>query len=145
MKSHNRHPRHDLLQTCEVSKYLFPIWIHPTENLLTYARTSFRIDKFLLSKCNKHKSKINKRRIKRITWNIVWINKINQLIQKSLDTPPSPLPRPYTNLWRNQTCMSHLDTAYRQFATHMRTSFRINERWSDINAYKQINNQWCKY
>ena len=38
MKSQKRHPRYDLPQTCGGSKNLCPVWINPTENMITHLR-----------------------------------------------------------------------------------------------------------
>ena len=70
VKPHNRHPCHDLTQTCGGNKDVCLIWIRPTEKLLTYPGTCFSINEFWFIKYNKHKSKINKRRLERRTWRI---------------------------------------------------------------------------
>ena len=42
----NRHPCHDLTQTCGGRKSICPDWIWPIDNFPTYLRTSFDINKF---------------------------------------------------------------------------------------------------
>ena len=39
-----RHPHHDLPQACKERKYIFLVWIWPTENLQLHPRTIFRIN-----------------------------------------------------------------------------------------------------
>ena len=56
----NRHPCHNLPQDCRGSKYVFPVWIRPTENLQSHPRTSFRINEHWYNKYDTHKSTINK-------------------------------------------------------------------------------------
>ena len=107
------------------------IWIWLTENLITHPRKSFIINELWSSKWNEHKSEINKIRLDRRTWRRFLIKTSNKLRQKYLKTePPSP-PQPSTNLQGKQIYMYDLDTVHRQFATHSRGIFRINERWSD--------------
>ena len=48
----NRHPHHDPPKTYGGSKYLCPVWIHSTENLITHPRKNFRINKHWYSKHN---------------------------------------------------------------------------------------------
>ena len=70
VESHNRHPYHDIPQTCGGSKSICPILIRPTENFPTHPRTSFMINERWSSKWDKHRSTINKIRLVRRTWRI---------------------------------------------------------------------------
>ena len=66
----NWNPLHKLPQTCGGRKYICPVWIWCTDNLLSHLRTSFRINNIWPNKYDTHKSTINKRRLEQISWRI---------------------------------------------------------------------------
>ena len=127
----NRHPHHDLTQTCMGSKYICPVLIYPTENFLTHPKKSFRINERWTSKWKTQMSTMNRRRLKQRTWMIFYIKQSDKFMQTSLNTQPSPSPQTSTNLWMKQIRMSSLYTANKKFTIHPRTSFSINELWFD--------------
>ena len=49
----NRHPHHNLLQTCGGSESVCPVWIWITDNFLTHPRKHFRINKRWYEQCKK--------------------------------------------------------------------------------------------
>ena len=130
MKSHNRQPCHDLPQTCRVSKAVCKIWICPIENFLTHPRTSLRINSYQFSKCNKHKSKINKTRLVRSTWRRFYIKQSNKSVWTSMNTRSTPSPWYSTNLQREIIRMSSFNTVYRQFLNTPKDKFQ--DQWTLI-------------
>ena len=60
VKQQNRYPYNKLPQTCTRSKYVYPVWIRPTDNLKSQPRKSFRINELWSNSYDTHKSKINK-------------------------------------------------------------------------------------
>ena len=149
------HPRYDLQQTCVGRKYLCPVLIRLTDNLLSHLRKSFRINERWSNKYATHKSKINKIRLEQRTWRVFWIRQSNQLKRTSLNTQPATLPQRYTNLWGNKIRMSSLDMYHIQFSNTSEDKFQ--DQWtlillmrtnrSTINDAKMItktlkNNTW---
>ena len=128
----NRHPRHDLPQSCGGVKSVCPVWIWPTENLQSRLRESFRINEHWYNKYDTHNFKINK-------------ISSNQLKRTSLNTQPSSLPLPSTKLRGNQIHMSDLDTSHRYFSIIPEDKFRY--QWTLIRSMqeKQVENKWHKY
>ena len=120
----NRHPRHDLPQTFGGMESTCPVWIRPTENLLTHPRKSFRINELWYNKYDKYKSTINKIRLERRTLWRFQIKQINQLKRKSLNIQPEPSPWPSKNLWWKQICMYGLYTDHRQFSITPKYKFQ---------------------
>ena len=49
--THNRHSRHNLPQAWGASKYVCPVWIRPTDNLLLQLSTSIMINKRWSDQC----------------------------------------------------------------------------------------------
>ena len=131
LKSHHRNLFHNLPQTCGGRKSVCLIWILPREIFLTHPSTIFSINERWSIKFNKHNSTINKRSLERITWRIFWINKINPVMQTSMNTQPSPSPKYSTNLRGNKIPMSNLYAAHRKIATQLNKRFRISECFSD--------------
>ena len=98
VQSHSRQPRHNLPQIYGGIKAVYPILIHPIDNFLTHPKISFSINEHWSSKCNKHKSKINKKRLVQINWRIFYINQSTKLMWTNMNTQPAPSPRSSTNL-----------------------------------------------
>ena len=89
--------------------------------------------------------KVNNQQNKAWTKNLKYIlDKINQLKQTSMNTQPSHLAWPSTNIYGNKIFMYGLDMAHRRFSTTLEENFRINERWS-YQCKKQVNKQRRKY
>ena len=114
----NRHPRHDLTQTCRVTK-----------TFLIKSIKRFKINECLSNKYDTHKSTINKRRLERINWGYFRsIKAIN--LRKQVWTPNQH------HLHKlSQTCggMKSICQVWKwstdNFLTHPRTNFTINELW----------------
>ena len=58
---------------------------------------------------------------------MVEFHSVNKFMMTSTTTQPEPLPQPSTILWGNQSPMSGLNMSHREFQSHLRISFRINE------------------
>ena len=71
----NLHPLHNLPQTCGGSKYVYMVFIHPTDNFPSHTMKIFRINERWSDKYDAHKSKINKRYPEQRTWRVFYINK----------------------------------------------------------------------
>ena len=94
----NRHPCHDIPQTCGGSKSVCMVWIHPNANFLTHTTTTLSINEPWSNRYDTQKSKINKRRPEKGTWSMFKTQQSNQLKQKSLNTQTPPYPRTSTNM-----------------------------------------------
>ena len=130
VKFKKRCSRHDLPQICKGSKYVCPVWIRPTDNLITRPRTSLSINKWWSIKYDTHTSTINKRTLERRSWRSLYIQQSNQLNLTSMNTQPPPSPRPSKNLRENQSHMSTLDTSNRQFSITPKEKFW--DKWTLI-------------
>ena len=127
----NRQPHNDLTQICKGGKSVCLFWIHPTENLQSHPRTSFRINELWYNKHDTLKSTINKRRLEPRTWRIFYIKRSNKLKQKSLNNQPETSTQPSTNLLGSKYVCTVWIQPTDNFQSHPRISFSISERWYD--------------
>ena len=112
-------------------KSICTVWIRPTEHFITHPNTSFGINGLWYNKYDTHKSKINKRILEQITWRMFYIKQSNKLKRTSLNTQPATSKRPYKNCGESKSVRPVWIHPTDNFLTHPRTSFIINERWSD--------------
>ena len=130
VKSQNRRPRHDLLQTCGGSKSVCPVLIWPTKTFLAHTRTSLRVNYCWSSKLNTHKSTINERSLERITWRGSLIKQSNQFTRKFWTYRSNYCHNlPQTCGGIKSMCL-FLIRPTEKFPKHMKKSFIINEHWS---------------